>query len=248
MRDDLVEQSGDAVVEDLFDSIADAAPTEVFDLKQALSGLPKIRRGEGGNVVPDRVRGTRSRYVKSNDLDGGTRLCFNHQAREHPMEKDRTLFDEALEPGDTGWDVKYAKNGEYADLIEYDVGIAENPRFKDKYRMLEWDDPAPTVVAHLAKDSNNFVLPDYYEHASGVTGETDNRRNRGITPREAARLQSFPDDYIFLGPFTSWFRQIGNAVPPLLGEQIAAVLEEFLPRMGVSAVGQASPDRVSTDD
>lgn len=248
VRKDLVEQSGEVVTDDLFDSMKAAAPTEEFNLKQALSGLPKLRRGEGGNVVPDRVRGTRSRYVERNDLVDGTRLNFNHQAREHPMEKDRILFDEALEPGDTGWDVKYAKEGEYADLIEYDVGTAENPRFKDKYRMLEWDDPAPTVVAHLAKDSNNFVLPDYYQHASGVTGETDNRRNRGITSREAARLQSFPDDYIFVGTFTSWFRQIGNAVPPLLGEQIARVLEDYLHGAPMVQTSQVSQERASTDD
>jgi DNA (cytosine-5)-methyltransferase 1 len=164
------------------------------------------------------------------------------------MEKDRILFDEALEPGDTGWDVKYAKDGEYADLIEYDVGTEDNPRFKDKYRMLEWTEPAPTVVAHLAKDSNNFVLPDYYDYAPNVVGEPDRRRNRGVTPREAARIQSFPDEYVFLGPFTSWFEQIGNAVPPLIGERIAHVLDRYL--VSVQSIGtpQRTPEQVSTDD
>jgi DNA (cytosine-5)-methyltransferase 1 len=248
VREDLVDQSGEIIIDDLFEAVASAAPSEQFNLKQALSGLPKLSRGEGGNAVPDRVRGSRSRYVDRNGLDADIGLCFNHQAREHPMEKDRILFDEALEPGDTGWDVKYAKNGEHAEFIEYDVGTEENPRFKDKYRMLEWDEPAPTVVAHLAKDSNNFVLPDYYEHASGVTGRPDNERNRGITPREAARVQSFPDDYLFLGTFTSWFRQIGNAVPPLLGEQIAFTLEKYLQSSVSSPTSQPSLERASTDD
>jgi len=248
VREDLVDQSGEDVIADLFEEIAQEAPSAEFDLQQALSALPKLRRGEGGRVVPDKVRGSRSHYVDANGLDDGTSLCFNHQAREHPMDKDRTLFDEALEPGDTGWDIKYSKDGEYADLIEYDVGTEENPRFKDKYRMLEWGEPAPTVVAHLAKDSNNFVLPDYYEYASGVSGKPDNKRNRGITPREAARLQSFPDDYIFLGTFTSWFRQIGNAVPPLLGKQIAITLQEYLYSTVSSHTSQMTMERASTDD
>jgi DNA (cytosine-5)-methyltransferase 1 len=248
VREDLVDKLDGSVPEDLFNMLSACAPEDEVDLKQALSGLPKLRRGEGGTTVPDRVRGSRSRYVDVHNLDAGTSISFNHQAREHPMKKDQILFDEALEPGDTGWDVKYAKDGEYADLIEYDVGTEENPRFKDKYRMLEWDEPAPTVVAHLAKDANNFVLPAYYAHASGVSGEPDHKRNRGITPREAARLQSFPDDYVFVGSFTSWFRQIGNAVPPLLGKQIATTLKPYVQAEKASQTAQIQRERVSTDD
>lgn len=247
IRNDLVSNKQD--IDDLFEQLSEDSACE-YTLQDALSGLPKLKRGEGGTVVEGSLRGNRSIYVTDNELESGTNLHFNHQAREHPMEKDRTLFDEAMEPGDTGWDVKYGKDGKYSELIEYNVGTADNPRFKDKYRMLSWDDPAPTVVAHLAKDANNFILPDYYEHASGsFRREPDSKRNRGITPREAARIQSFPDEYIFLGPFTSWFRQIGNAIPPLFGERIANVLQEFLeertvesPRVAGQQQGQASSD------
>ncbi|WP_236642370.1 DNA cytosine methyltransferase [Salinigranum halophilum] len=193
-------------------------------IRQGLSGLPRLRRGEGGRVLAEIGRGSKSQYVKQNGLHKGTELCFNHRAREHPMEKDRILFEEGLQPGDTGWDVKYNSDGKYAEYIEYDVGTADNPRFRDKYRKLEWSKPSPTIVAHLAKDANGFVLPDYYECARPDPERADPRRNRGITPREAARLQSFPDHYIFLGPFTSWFRQIGNAVPPVAGELIGEAL------------------------
>jgi len=191
---------------------------------QGLSGLPRLRRGEGGRVLAETSRGSKSQFVTANNLHEGTNLCFNHLAREHPMEKDRILFEEGLDPGDTGWDVKYNSDGKYAKYIEYDVGTADNPRFQDKYRKLRWSDPSPTVVAHLAKDSNGFVLPDYYEHGRPDSERADQRRNRGITPREAARLQSFPDDYIFLGSFTSWFRQIGNAVPPVAGTLLGKAL------------------------
>ncbi|WP_420182096.1 DNA cytosine methyltransferase [Haloarcula sp. KBTZ06] len=197
-------------------------------IRQALAGLPKLLRGEGGRAVAGKQPGRPGEYVRENDLLGDTHIAFNHRAREHPMEKDQLLFDQAMDPGDTGWDVKYKKEQAYADLIEYDVGTEDNPRFKDKYRMLEWDEPAPTVVAHLAKDANSFVLPDYYKYALNDETRADKRRNRGITPREAARLQSFPDDWIFLGPFTSWFRQIGNAVPPMVGRQLGDLLSPIL--------------------
>ncbi len=198
--------------------------TDQRTIQQGLSGLPRLRRGEGGPVVAGSLTGRRSEYVVENQLDKKTKLCYNHQARDHPMEKDRILFDKALSPGKTGWDVKYGGDQQYAKYIEYDVGTKENPRFKDKYRMLEWDQPSPTIVAHLAKDANAYVLPDFFTYVTKDSDREDNRRNRGITPREAARLQSFPDEYIFLGPFTSWFRQIGNAVPPLAGQEIGELL------------------------
>jgi DNA (cytosine-5)-methyltransferase 1 len=246
VRDDITDGEDD--LSDLFTRIRETAPDSLPSLRQGLSGLPKIRRGEGGTVIPGTVRGRRSEYVDRNELDSVTSVCFNHRAREHPMDKDQKLFDEVMSPGDTGWDIKY--NTEYGHLIEYDVGTEENPRFKDKYRMLDWEDSAPTIVAHLAKDANSFILPDYYDHVSQSPRDPDNERNRGITPREAARLQSFPDDYIFLGPFTSWFRQIGNAVPPLLGQYIGEAVRTYLAAHDTpSAITSGQhPASASTDD
>jgi DNA (cytosine-5)-methyltransferase 1 len=237
-------------VRELFERIEERGPPEEYNIQQGLSGLPKLRRGEGGTVVVGSTRGKRSNFVSKNALDEGTDIIFNHRAREHPMEKDRTLFDEALEPGETGWEVKYKKDGEFGHLIEYDVGTEENPRFKDKYRMLRWDQPSPTIVAHLAKDANSFVLPDYHEYGENTRGKPDNEKNRGITPREAARLQTFPDDYIILGSFTSWFRQIGNAIPPLLGEYIAHTLQEYIEDGKATGVSSSmpQPEQATNDD
>jgi len=77
--------------------------------------------------------------------------------------------------------------------------------FKDKMRRIRWDRPAPTIVAHLSKDGYMFIHPF---------------ANRTITVREAARFQSFPDSFEFLGSKSSQFRQVGNAVPPLLAKAI----------------------------
>jgi DNA (cytosine-5)-methyltransferase 1 len=163
------------------------------------------------------------------------------------MEKDRKLFSDVMEPGDTGWDIKYGT--EYGHLIEYNVGTEEEPAFKDKYRMLRWDEPAPTIVAHLQKDANSFILPDYYEYAQPDESKQDGRRSRGITPREAARVQSFPDSYVFLGSFTGQFRQIGNAVPPLLGEELASVVARYVDNAeNVTSVDSPQARIANSDD
>ena len=74
---------------------------------------------------------------------------------------------------------------------------------------MRWDEPSWTIMAHLEKDSYMFIHPF---------------KNRGITPREAARIQSFPDDFEFEGGMGEQFSQIGNAVPPqlakILGQEI----------------------------
>ena len=80
-------------------------------------------------------------------------------------------------------------------------------KFVDKYFKLDPNKPSKTITAHLKVDNNAFV------HYGDIP--------RGITPREAARIQSFPDDFFFEGGRSAAFRQIGNAVPPLMAEKIA---------------------------
>ena len=87
--------------------------------------------------------------------------------------------------------------------------------FKDKMRRIRWDHPAPTVVAHLAKDGYMFIHP---------------WKDRTITVREAARFQSFPDDFEFEGSMTAQFRQVGNAVPPPLAKAIGETVIEAINR------------------
>lgn len=82
--------------------------------------------------------------------------------------------------------------------------------FANKYRRLHWDAPSHTVVAHMARDCSDFVHP-------GV--------DRFVSVREAARFQSFPDAYNFPGSQFRQFRQIGNAVPPLLGKAVAEAIK-----------------------
>lgn len=90
----------------------------------------------------------------------------------------------------------------------YDTG-----KFPNKWRKMEPDLPARTLMAHLGKDSYSHI---HYDSA----------QSRTISVREAARLQSFPDGFVFCGAMNAAFRQIGNAVPPLLSRAVAREIAE----------------------
>jgi DNA (cytosine-5)-methyltransferase 1 len=125
---------------------------------------------------------------------------FNHQARKH-NESDLELY-RLLRAGETAKDAvkKYARD----DLMRYGLDS-----FTDKYRKLIPHRAAPTLVAHLAKDANMFIHP---------------RDNRGLTVREAARLQGIHDDFVLLGNLCEQFVQVGNAVPPRIAEEVSRAL------------------------
>ena len=84
-----------------------------------------------------------------------------------------------------------------------------------RYHVLEADKPSTPIIAHLYKDGNRFI---HY----------DSKQQRTITVREAERLQSFPDDFEFVGSRGSAYQMIGNAVPPLLANAIAKAIYELL--------------------
>jgi DNA (cytosine-5)-methyltransferase 1 len=98
-------------------------------------------------------------------------------------------------------------------LPPYSVGS-----FRDKWHKLCPDAPSWTLTAHLGKDT--------YSHI-----HHDSSQARSITPREAARLQSFPDAFQFEGNMGDMFRQIGNAVPPLLARELGAAVYTVLARI-----------------
>lgn len=134
------------------------------------------------------------------NINGGElpEKIYNHKSRYH-NERDRKIY-RKLPEGEN------AEHESIQDIMPYKLGS-----FKDKYYKLEANSPCRTITAHMDKDCNTYIHPLEY---------------RGLTPREAARVQSFPDDYRFKGTFTQWYRQIGNAVPPILAENLAKAMLE----------------------
>lgn len=136
------------------------------------------------------------------------RVVSNHKAR-YNNDRDIEIFGR-MKPGDRSDDPKIA------DIMPY---ARRNGIFKDKYFKLEADKICKTITAHMKFDCNMYIHPT---------------QARGLTPREAARVQSYPDDYFFRGAYTKTYMQIGNSVPPLLGRAIAQVMKRYMKSGGAS--------------
>lgn len=141
-------------------------------------------------------------YIKSINEGRTPLVTFNHKARYNNA-RDIEIFGR-LDPGDNSADPKIA------DIMPYK---RREKIFKDKYFKLEPDKPCKTITAHMKFDCNMYIHPS---------------QARGLTPREAARIQSYPDDYFFRGSYTKTYMQVGNSVPPLLSEAIATAIKNKL--------------------
>lgn len=172
-------------------------------VKEAISDLPKIKPGEGTKTIKHNIKIWNDYLSKVRRKDDN--FIHDHIARNH-NEIDRKRYREMSK---NKWTFK--------DLLEKNPSLNHIKQrvFGNSYVVQFWDKPARTIIAHLYKDGNQFIHPDY-------------NQERTITPREAARLQSFPDDFVFEGTKTQQYKQIGNAVPPLMAEAIAKSIKKVL--------------------
>ena len=134
----------------------------------------------------------------------------NHVARWH-SERDKNVFKLLTTDIESGRN-EYVSTEKLKELYMQITGKNSNVH---KYYVLRWDKPSNLIPAHLYKDGLRHIHPD-------------SSQLRTLTVREAARLQTFPDDYIFYGSNTETYKMIGNAVPPLFSKKLALALKEFL--------------------
>lgn len=172
-------------------------------VRDAIEDLPSLLPGEGKEEID--FKPTKWNEYLDELRDKEFDKLYNHVARKH-NEKDRERYRILSE---NNWQLKHLSDVR-PDLIHHDP-----KHFGNRYTVQDYDKPGKTVVAHLYKDGNLFIHPDPSQE-------------RTFTVREAARVQSFPDDFKFVGARTHQFKQVGNAVPPLMAKAIAKAIREIL--------------------
>jgi len=146
-------------------------------------------------------------------LAGQSETLVGHVARSHmPSDLARYFFASCWA---AAMDGSSPRPNDYPEFLAPAHVNWKSGNFADRFRVQSWNRPSSTITSHIAKDGHYFIHPDPAQC-------------RSLTPREAARLQTFPDDYHFEGSRTQQYQQIGNAVPPWLARQIAKIVYGIL--------------------
>lgn len=165
-------------------------------VRDAIADLPRLKQDDiGGRSLPYRRRRI-SVFAQEMRARMTEPVVWDHMTR--PVRKDDEKIFARMDSSTLYADIP-------SDLRRYSADT-----FDDKYKRLGWDDLSRSITAHLAKDGYWYIHPEQL---------------RTLTVREAARIQTFPDHFRFAGTRSDAFRQIGNAVPPLLGQAAAVALE-----------------------
>lgn len=180
--------------------------SDKYFVKDLLVDLPPLQPGEKNNQYVDKP----TRYLSESCIRQKSDILTWHETR--PIrEHDRKIYRFVIE-----FTSKWGRNPKYTEIPSELRTHKNQSSFLDRFKVVRSDAHySQTMVAHISKDGHYYIHPDI-------------KQARSLSVREAARIQSFPDNYFFEGPRTSALTQIGNAVPPLLAYKIAKAIQEYL--------------------
>lgn len=185
--------------------------TSKYKLADALFGLPEIGtnpyklktdyESDIHGYAIRKLKVKQNEFLKGINGNREADYLFNHKSR-YNNENDLEIF-RTLPEGENSLHPSVQILSNYNN---------RNHIFKDKYYKLKQDEVSKTITSHMKYDCHMYIHPT---------------QARGLSPREAARIQTFPDDYVFRGSLNAWYQQIGNAVPVKLAEVIATELKKY---------------------
>ena len=183
-----------------------------FKLVDALGSLPELKpkkvknaRGLENDDIGYKFRTYKyssSKYLKFINSNNNTNYLSNHTNRFN-NDRDVEIFSRLPQGANS-------LHKSITDIMPYS---SRNHMFKDKYYKLNENEVSKTITSHMKFDCNMYIHPT---------------QPRGLSPREAARVQTFPDDFVFMGSNNTWYAQIGNAVPVKLAEAIGKEIIKYL--------------------
>ncbi|OGU55945.1 MAG: DNA (cytosine-5-)-methyltransferase [Ignavibacteria bacterium GWF2_33_9] len=178
-----------------------------FSVKDILDDLPELTAGK--SILSGKYKTRTNKYLNSTGIRNGFPFITQHITRSH-NENDLQIYKIAI----SEWHNNHRRL-KYTDIPEQLKTQKNHDSFLDRFKVVDSREKSHTLVSHIAKDGHYYIHPDI-------------NQLRSISVREAARIQSFPDDYYFEGSRTSIFKQIGNAVPPLMANEIAKKIKEVI--------------------
>lgn len=181
--------------------------SKLYKTRFLLEDLTPLKPGEKYDVID--YYGDTNEYLLNSEIRNGYGFVTQHISRPH-NQRDLEIYKLAINL----WN-KENRRLSYKEIDESLKTHKNEKSFLDRFKVVDANGYSHTVVAHIAKDGHYYIHPD-------------EKQVRSISVREAARIQSFPDDFFFEGSRSAAFKQIGNAVPPLMAYKIAKKLKELI--------------------